>query len=279
MAESKLFFGASTGRTATMHLANVLNSEENCLCLHEGKVRSREQAGDEVLPFLTLENRVGYEYPERREEIINEKRACIDSLVTKYDYFGDIAYNNSPFLPALAKRFPQSRFLVIFRDGRSFVRSAALADGEDEVPAGWAPNNKPLTQLERYISLGRWQPRKGSSLQAAWQNWDYFQKNTWLWAETNKVLLEDLEGISPERFLMVKFEDFVANKIDVYREIRQFLGFSGPLPENVEEILVSKGINSRPGYTIPAYGDWAAEDKEFFWQIAGTMMQRLGYKE
>ena len=52
-----------------MHLANTLNAEPDCVCVHEGKFRLREESGDQKLPFLTLENRIAYEYPERAAEI------------------------------------------------------------------------------------------------------------------------------------------------------------------------------------------------------------------
>ena len=43
------------------------------MCVHEGKFRLREESGDQKLPFLTLENRIAYEYPERAAEIIDEE--------------------------------------------------------------------------------------------------------------------------------------------------------------------------------------------------------------
>ena len=118
---TQLFFGASTGRTATMHLANCLNAEPGCTCVHEGKFRHRETSGEQILPFLTLENRIAYETPDKAAGIIDEKRAVIDTLdLEGLSHFGDIAYNNSPFLVPLSARFPTARFVLIVRDGRTF---------------------------------------------------------------------------------------------------------------------------------------------------------------
>ena len=97
----KIFFGASTGRTATMHLANVLNAEPDCTCLHEGKFRYLEASGDQILPFLTLENRIAYEYPEKRDELVAAKRSMIDDLNPEGSLFGDIAYLDAHHKPGV----------------------------------------------------------------------------------------------------------------------------------------------------------------------------------
>jgi len=275
---TNLFFGASTGRTATMHLANSLNAEPGCTCVHEGKFRHRESSGEQLLPFLTLENRLAYENPDKAQEIINSKRAIIDQLnLEGVSHFGDIAYNNSPFLVPLSVMFPRARFIVIVRDGRSFVRSATVMEGEDETPVGWPPAEKITTSLEDYISLGRLQPRRGSPLAEPWLTWGAFEKNVWLWAETNTIILDALDRIEPDRWLLVRFEDFVSDRLRTYSKIRKFLGFEEALSEEAKAVLMSPVVNASRSYALPAYADWSDLQKEHFHHYAGHVMQRLGY--
>ena len=277
--DTQLFFGASTGRTATMHLANSLNAEDTCTCVHEGKFRHRETSGEQILPFLTLENRLAYENPEKAQEIINAKRAVIDTLDLRgVSHFGDIAYNNSPFLVPLSIRFPRARFIVIIRDGRTFVRSATVLEGEDETPVGWPPDDKQTTRLEDYISLGRLQPRRGSPLAAEWAEWGAFEKNVWLWAETNTLIFDALQEIDEERWLLVRFEDFVSDPLRAYLRIRDFLGFENELSDETKAVLLSPVVNASRTYSIPVYRDWTAEQKAHFRQYAGAVMERLGYQ-
>jgi len=273
-----IFFGASTGRTGTMHLANVLNAEEDCTCSHEGKFRIREDSGEQILPFLTLENRIAYEYPERSDAIIAEKRSSIKDLEIEGSVFGDIAYNNSPFLRSLARQFEDAKFILLFRDGRTFVRSSTVTEGEDEAPVGWPPGDKPLTQLERYISLGRLQPRRSDPCHDAWENWDAFQKNTWLWTETNRLILSSLEDIDPSRWMIVHFEAFVQDKLNIYAQIRKFVGIRNEMSEKVKSVLLAPKINSRKHYGIPLYEHWDENQKNFFWNMAGEIMEKLGYE-
>jgi hypothetical protein len=276
--DTQLFFGASTGRTATMHLANCLNAEPGCTCVHEGKFRIRETSGEQILPFLTLENRLAYETPEKAADIINDKRAVIDTLdMEGLTHFGDVAYNNSPFLVPLSARFPGARFILIVRDGRTFTRSATVLEGEDETPVGWPPDDKETTRLEDYISLGRLQPRRDSPLRDEWADWGAFEKNVWLWAETNALILDAMQQIERDRWLLVKFESFVADPLLEYTKIRNFLGFHGDLPEETKEVLLSPTVNASGRYFIPVYEDWSAEQKAHFARIAGPVMEQLGY--
>jgi hypothetical protein len=276
--DTNLFFGASTGRTATMHLANCLNAEVDCTCVHEGKFRHRETSGEQILPFLTLENRIAYETPEKAQEIINSKRAIIDEIDMRgVSHFGDIAYNYSPFLLPLSIRFPKARFLILVRDGRSFVRSATILEGEDETPVGWPPEEKDMSRLERYIALGRLQPRRGSELEEKWSAWSFFEKNVWLWAETNTILLDSLKVIEADRWLLVKFEDFVSDALGVYSRIREFLDFKTALSEEVKSSLLSPVVNARKTYGLATYDEWSESQKAHFHQYAGSVMDQLGY--
>ncbi len=275
---AKLFFGASTGRTGTMYLANCLNAEVGCTCVHEGLMRHRETRGEMILPYLTLENRIGYEWPEKAQEIINTKRGILEQMdLRDVSHFGDISYNYSPFLVPLSIRFPAARFFVIFRDGRSFVRSTTVLEGEDETPVGWPPEDKELSKLEEFVSLGRLQPRRGSVLAGKWATWSAFEKNVWLWAETNTMLLDSVEAIDADRCLALKFEDLVSDPLRIFTQMRSFLGFEQPLSEEVKGVLLSSRINARKEYGLPAYDDWSESQKAHFDCYAGSVMDQLGY--
>jgi len=261
-----------------MHLANSLNAEHFCTCVHEGQFRHRETSGEQLLPFLTLENRIAYESPEKAQEIVEKKRAILDELeMSGASHFGDIAYNNSPFLVPLSLRFPQAKFIVIIRDGRSFVRSATVLHSEDETPVGWPPREKETTRLEDYISLGRLQPRKGSPLAHDWPNWDAFQQNVWLWAETNQLIIDGLQQIPAERWLCIRFEDLVADQGHAYGKIREFLEFDQPWSEEAKSVLMSPTVNASRSYDIPDYRDWTDAQKAHFRDYAGPVMAQLEY--
>lgn len=275
----QLFFGASAGRSGTMFLANLLNAEDGVLCVHEGKIREHETAGVQHLPFLTLENRMAYEYPEKRDEILERKRpeSLLDQLVQEHGVFGDVAYNNSPFLEPLAKRFPAAKFLISVRDGREFVRSATVLSGEDPTPVGWYPDDKPLSEMERYISFGRLRPKQGSVEADVWEDWSAFQKNCWLWGETSRLIVEALDKISKDRVLVIDLRQFKESPVKTYAGVRKFLGLTSEMSQVSTELLTGRRVNRKTSYDLPAYEDWSKEMKSFFWDTNRDMMEYFNY--
>ena len=260
-------------------MANLINSENYSYCLHEGKFREREVVGNQLLPFLTLENRLAYEYPERAAAILSEKRSSIrEAIPVGARLFGDIAYNYLPFLGSINDFFPTARFLLFIRNGKDFVRSATVLQGEDETPVGWAPQGKSLTELEQYIALGRIQPRETDPLNEEWNRWDAFQKNTWLWTESNRLLISALDTLEPEKCHVVRFETFMNSKLEHYQRVREFLGMDWAISQQTQQLLEQRKINARRTYDLPEYSDWTKAQRDFFWQIAGTMMERLNYE-
>ena len=274
-----LFFGASAGRSGTMLLANLLNSEDEVACVHEGKFRFGEESGKQVLPFLTLENRHGYEYPETKAEIIANKRPVdvVQGLHTAHGYLGDIAYNNSIFVEELAIQFPEAKFLISIRDGRDFVRSATVLEGEDPTPVGWGPSDKVLSPMERYISLGRLQPREGDPAKSDWLNWDCFEQNSWLWNETNKLIFEALEKVPSDRYHVIPLEDFKTDGFETYSRIREFLGVPGEISKTIEELLLSPRINVKSHKDLPHHSKWTDDMNDVFWKQCSPMMEKLNY--
>ena len=165
--------------------------------LHEGKERDKETPGKQWLPFLTLENVLAFWEPERAEGIFREKRELMPNIVAKekIKLFGDIAYNYCPFIHAMPSVFPQSKLIVIYRDGRDFVRSAYIADQNDKAPVGWGDSVE-KNDVNKFISLGRLRPQNSDDENSRWQSMSIVAKNAWLWAETNKIIFEGLKKMA-----------------------------------------------------------------------------------
>lgn len=273
-----LFFGAATGRCGTMTLANLLTAEEDVVCLHEGQLRRGEEAVGQWLPFLTLQNVLAYHHPDRAQEIFEKARSRMPKLLAEHNLFalGDIAYNNPPFVGIIPKVFPDAKLIVIFRDGRDFVRSANAADGPDPAPVGWSGNDCPHTKRERFIAFGRLRPKDSEDRDSEWQSMTPLDKNAWLWSETNRLILEGLPAWKSENVFVIRFEAFFANPVGSYAELRNFLGLDGPPPAGLATIL-SRPLNQRAEYTLSKWHDWPEQTHRAFTTHAGEMMQRLGY--
>lgn len=275
----RLFFGTGSGRCGTMALANLLNSETGVKCLHEGKERNRETPGTQWLPFLTLENIQAYWHPDQAQAMLEEKRRMMPALRGEHSWqlFGDIAYNYAPFLRVLPRLFPEARLLVLYRDGRHFVRSAYMGEREDDAPVGWTEKAE-QTDLERFIALGRLRPQDSDQPDSEWAGMSVIAKNAWLWAETNRLIFDGLDAWPKENVLILQFETLFRNLADSYRQIRGFLGIDGPLNPKTEALLHAP-VNRRASYVLPEWDEWSMDMQEDFRKYAGEMMARLGYME
>lgn len=230
-----------------MTLANALNAETACVCLHEGKFRDFEEAGAQLLPFLTLDNRLAYETPGQAYEIAKAKRSGLEHIACErgVQFFGDVAYNNAPFIRPFARLYPDCKFIFQFRDCLSFVSSCAAPYGVDETPVGWPPNGKILSEIEKFIQIGRLQPRQNAPEATDWVEWDHLTKNIWLWAETNRTILEGLSDLSEKMVYRVEFERFVSDPVEEYNRVRSFIGFEGACSYDVLSRLSARPINRR----------------------------------
>jgi hypothetical protein len=273
-----LFFGTGTGRCGTMTLANLLNEEAKTVCLHEGKFRHGETAGEQWLPFLTLQNLHGYFHPERNVDVLHQTRGEVEARRTAagLDRLGDIAYNYAPFVGQLPQVFPTSRLFVMVRDGRDFVRSVYTSEVPDPTPVGWPDADRKLDKVERYIALGRLRPRPGDPLAKTWDKLPPVGKNAWLWAETNRLILDGLAAWPTDQVRVLRFETFFADPLGNYDQLRAFLGIDRPLPASVPGLL-EKRINARRQTILPHWREWDAAATALFEQYAGAMMRRLGY--
>lgn len=273
----RIFFGVGTGRNGTMAIANALNAEPGVTCTHEGKFRYRETPGEQKLKFLTLENRLAYEQPEQAAALFASRRADIRDVAEKCGgtHFGDIAYNYAPFMDEIAQQFPDALMIVFFRNGVDFVRSATEATGEDAAPVGWPPLEKPLSALERFVSLGRLAPRKSDAMHARWDSLDHVGRNAWLWAETNKLLLRGIERRERGTTFVLRFEEFFGDPVHHYRLLKRFLRIESN--GDAAEELLRTPINRRASKAIGTIESWTSRQREDFREIAGPVMRRLDY--
>jgi len=272
-----IFFGVGSGRCGTMTLVNLLSNEDCVVALHEGKVRNLEESGEQWLPFLTLQNLKAYFYPEDALSIFQQNREQIPEIMKekKINTFGDVAYNYAPFVKVIPKIFHDAKLIIIVRDGRDFVRSAYTDENPDLTPVGW-PDERSLSRLERYISLGRLRMKDSEDSNSEWLEMSPFEKNCWLWNETNKVIFNGLKSWREENVMIVRFEDFFKDIHKNYEKVRLFLGLKGFLPE-VNAKLMSSKINKRKHFKIPKWEQWTEDMTASFDKYAGEMMRILKY--
>lgn len=261
-----------------MSLANWLNSEEDTVCLHEGKERLIEAPGKQWLPFLTLQNFQAYAVPQKAPGILQQTRGDLPDVLAKSgcSRLGDIAYNYAPFVADLAAAFPTARLLVLVRDGRDFVRSVITNEVPDPTPVGWLSADRKMTNQEKFIALGRLRPLPESTHYDAWESYSLIEKNAWLWAETYRLILDGVQAWPQDMVMLVKAEELFRDPKKSYGKIRSFLGIDRSMSRETEDLL-GKPINSRSDHVLPHWQEWSTQMIDEFDRQADEMMQRLEY--
>ena len=268
-----------------MALSKMLSCEVGVMCTHEGNLHSGVdwslEQQTQLLPYLTLENYQAYSNPEQAKEIFATKRSEIGNILEEKGLiaFGDVAYNNAPFVQAIPLVYPHAKLIVMMRDGRDFVRSVYTVERPDPTPVGWLDDEVELSPLERYVAFGRLRPTETQMDEAAWNAFDALEKNAWLWAETMRLIVDGRKAWNDQNVLILKFEEFFADTKTQYTQLRAFLGLSNKAMPAEISVFFDTPVNSRKNSAkfLPKWQDWSPEQMGKFDAIAGDMMAKLGY--
>lgn len=266
-------FCASTGRTATMFVAKTLNRLPGVTATHEGHL-----IGDEVcaiLPLVNFHNRKAWYDRDYASEIVRTMRSpeIFRAAAGDAPLFVDVAFNNAPLMEALMRSHPTAAFFAIFRRCESFVRSATIVTGEDTQPAGWPDRQKPLTDREKFIEIGRLKPAADSEFGAHWKNWSAIQRNIWLWSTVNFHLFELIRQTDKATHLI--FEDLSDAPSAFWGKLLAILGQD--TPENLAQCVAAstRKANQRAAYQIGPLEEWSKAEKALYEQLAVPLEEKI----
>ncbi len=255
-------FVASTGRTATTFLASALNGFDGVAACHEGYLDG-DKARDALLPLINLENAQAFTSPGAAAQAVAEKRS-LKVIADAVEAAGaerliDVAYYNATLAHALLSAHPATRMLGVIRDCASFVRSATTLTGEDPLPVGWADPNKPMSQREMFIEMGRIRPARQSAARTEWKSWGAVRRNVWLWKETNLLLCAAKEAF-PDRVSLVRFATFASEPDTFWAHTSAFF----KLPDAGAGVPAGRAeaVNKKPaGYQIGPQETWSPAEQ------------------
>lgn len=249
--------------------------------MHEGIVEASMSSKLNYIPPLFLENLEAYFNPEKAQDIIIARRCyIIEEIFNAFPWIEricDVAFYYAPFITALKKVFPDCRLVIIIRDGRFYVRSSTTSQVPDPQPVGYGPADEFTCQSHPVLFKGRLRPKKLTPIDIMWSSFSSFQKNAWVWAETNRIIFEQLNNLPEENYKIFRFEDlFIHRKVESFKSLLRYIGYEDISITDLEEILLQK-INKREMKTLLHPTEWNKQMKDQFDEICGEMMNKLGY--
>jgi len=249
-------FFLSTGRVGTKTIASLLSISGSYDVYHEPR------------PLLYNLSKISYETPITTHSIklvneaflISRKKFINWALIKKKGYI-ETSPQVTFLAPFLAESFPNSKFIHLIRNPYDVVRSGMRRKWFSGHPAD-----------ETRIS-----PLDGNKYYKLWPQMTPFEKNIWLWQETNSWISNFLSHLPDSRKLFVRSEEiFSYNKEEIYK-IFSFISTSCP-SENKMKKVIKKKINEQQTGEFPKVNDWPQEMKLKMIEIAGKTAENLGYK-
>lgn len=250
LKENRAFFVMSTGRSGTKTLAHLLKSATNARVWHHPQ------------PDLVAEAQSAYWQTCDHQSVFLENRAeLIEKTWQESLIHGETDHYMTPFATTIAELIPESKFIVLVRDPREFVRSGMRRN---------------YYETDNKWDRARLTPKPGSGDFDSFSALSSFEKVCWLWAETYKFIIEARQTIGEERVLVVKFEELVGD-VNTARNIFDYLGLDGFNSIKANQLL-SQELNSQKNGSFLHPSDWHSRLHNRCWEIFGNIAEDFGYQ-
>lgn len=253
--EHPCIFVLSTGRVGSMTVSKLLNLAQNVFSFHE------------PLPKLFHLNRMAYDYAND----LSKRKILIEAYLTaRRDLFqhsllcgkGYVETGpQSTFLfPLIFEAVSASKFIHIVRHPASVIRSGMTRNWYDGHPRD-AERIKPLL---------------GSSEFENWGKWGAFEKNIWLWSETNRWIRFYLDKLPQNRCIRIHAEDIFEAEISTIRLLFDFINSEYPSFKKIKKVLSYKWNKQQHSEHTDKIV-WSDRMIEIFNEIAGNTAESFGY--
>lgn len=173
----------------------------------------------------------------------------------------------------VAKVFPDSKSIVLVRDGRAWVRSIVSHLGDRYLSR---------FDLRSRYGKGRLRPSHfvGSEGEKLWDSWDQFQKVCWTWQAKTRQLARAASRVPTAR--LFKYEDVFLSPCR-YAVLADMIDFATRFPSGFAARpkpfhgCLDRKIHKSDPALFPHWRDWPDERVRQFHAICGEVMEELGY--
>lgn len=246
----------STGRVGSQTIAALGALSEGITSRHEPEPKLYGLGG---MTYST-----GGEKGLSKGELAIAKEAVLAARPFHYEESGSVYLESSPqvtFLaPVLESAFSKSSFIHLFRHPNDVIRSGMRRN--------WYAGHQ----------YDQWRISPSGSLgQGEWERYSQFEKIAWLWAETNRWIIDFMDQLESGRGLSLKSEDVFNNEGDSLARFYAFLEADLPSERELEKVLGSK-LNQQKSGDFAQPDEWNPHQKEIVEKHCGALMSTLGYE-
>ncbi len=247
-------FVLSTGRVGTMSLARLLKLANNIYATHE------------PYPKLYKLSKACYQVSNELSELSESVFWSVrEDIIKKSLNMGRGYIETSPqgtFLaPIILRSIPSVRFIHLIRHPADVVTSGMRRN--------WYGGH--------HADSTRITPATDSKFHYSWSESSQFEKNAWLWMETNRWILEFLSSVPDRQKITIRAESLYSISIDEINKVFKFVGADMPLKKSILKVM-SKKYNQQTKGSHPRFKDWSPREIEQLRRISGELASSLGYE-
>jgi hypothetical protein len=242
----------STGRVGSHTLAELASLDRKVTALHE------------PWPNTYGLSRLSYEHLCHEnglsDVLLEAVRTVRQAPVNDAKIYLETSPQVTFLAPLLAEIFPNAKFVHVVRHPASVVRSAMRRN--------WYNGH----------GFDQWRicPRE-RKLETGWESMDPFEKNVWLWCETNRWVSDFLNSIGPDRYIILRSEDLFLLENDAVENFFGFLGVATPARRDIVRVI-DRQYNAQRTGRFPRYEAWTQEQRMLLRSRAGELMRFYGYE-
>ncbi len=268
-SQTQAFFVVSSGRSGTAMLQKALSVVSGVEMNHEYAVDIAQPLG--VRRYLDL-----VDHAEARRVLGDTHVAAV--RYSQARYWGDSSNKLSWLIPDIAALLPEAKFVHLVRDGRKVTgsyfrklgkecyddRSTAILQAHYDDPAH---NPAPPPEKKYWWPV----PRRTDPVATEFRNFGQFARIAWHWAEINRVILDALARLPPDRTMFVRLEELH----EAPRTVEQLFRFLGlPYRSEYAAAFAQPHNVNRPEDRL-----LDTRERDLFDSLAHPMMARLGYAD
>jgi hypothetical protein len=258
--EHPCLFVLSTGRVGTETLANLFGLEKSIFSHHEpypklfALSKLAYEMADIFLGDANIKKVLQESFQTSRNELMNYSLACDRGYIETSPQCTFLA-------PIILSLTPNAKFIHLVRNPNDVVRSG--------MRRGWYNGHE--------FDSNRIIPLPDTKFAKMWKSYAPYQKNLWLWAETNRWILDFAKGLSSHNYLLIQAETIFQKDMNTINRLYKFIGKTNP-PERKIKAVINKRLNmQRKGeFNPPANLQKLLDDdlKNF----VGSVSKKLNYK-
>jgi hypothetical protein len=248
-------FVLSTGRVGTQTISALINLCPNFIAYHEPSPKLYGLSKLAYNKYIKNQNLDLF-----KEAFLTARRKLLNYSLKAGKGYAETSPQTTFLAPVILESLPNVRFIHLVRDPRNVVRSGMNRCWYDGHPA----------DKIRII------PLQDTEAGRQWESYNSFQKNLWLWTETNKWILAFSSRLPSEKIILIHSENIFGAHPETLKKVFNFSGSPVPPQRKLLRVLRKK-LNAQKTGSFPEPKNWPEIMQRDLVKITGETAKTLGY--